>query len=311
MPLLQMLIIPRRNVMTNQLRKELYAQCLNREFDKLLPTLRQISVEEMDYSLLQLTLQQSCRWGHIECIDFIWYKYVKRHNSMLIEPKTLCSIGQIALGEGKSFIASDLLGYYKGIYGKGWHDLRPGEFVKWEYELLRIKIEMFAKTALNRSFSEKWKVFLQDIDNALPASCEYNYKDFPHLVKSYETDQSMTSGKISMLNYLFQDKDISVTNKTTLPLLLNIILLQNEFALDTRLNLFKRFFTTHPSLPILDSIEIMIHECDGYRICELLDFVSSLQSNNLTKLIPSHIKNKIKKKLQQSTLEYKLNQYFY
>ncbi|KAG0667078.1 hypothetical protein C6P44_001880 [Monosporozyma unispora] len=308
MPLLRLLRVHRRNLMSNDLKRELYAQCLNRQFDKLLPTLRQISVEEMDYPLLQLALQQGCRWGHMESIDFIWYKYVKRHNSLLIEPQTLCSMGQIALGEGKSFIAADLYGYYKSIYGKLWREFRPREFIQWEYELLRIKVEMFAKTAVNRSFSEKWKVFLQDIDHVIPTYCEYSYRDFHYLRKSYE----LQKGKSNMLDYLFEDKEITVTNETTLPLLLNIILLQNEMAPDTRLNLFKRFYTMHSTLPIIDSIEIMAHECNGYRICEVLDFVSTIQTGNstLSKLIPSHIKARIEKKLRDSSLEYKLNQYF-
>ena len=308
-----------RNVMTTELRRSLYAQCLNREFDLLLPRLRQIPLEDMDYNLVQLVLRQSCKWGHMGCIDFIWYKYVRRNDSMLIEPSILCEIGEVALGEGKSFIPRDLYTYYKHYYGKLWRKINPREFTYWEYELLRIKTEMFAKTTINRNFSEKWKVFLKDMDNYLPNYCEFSFRDFPELVNSYHEHYNQNNNKIGdynnhsdneilMSKYLFQDKEIIVKNETTLPLLLNIILLQNDIHLDNRINLFNSFYSIHSRLPAEDSILILIHECDVYRVCELLDYLLTSHKDILNKL-SQYLIQKIKKRLNGTTLEYKFSKY--
>lgn len=315
------MIVQCRNVMTSELRRSLYAQCLNRDFDLLLPRLRQIPAEDMDYNLIQLVLRQSCKWDHMECINFIWYKYVRRNNSMLIEPNVLCEIGQIALSEGKSFIVRDLYTYYTHYYGKRWRTVNQREFTYWEYELLRIKTEMFAKTIINKDFSEKWKVFLKDMDNYLPTYCKFSFRDFPELINSYRehyyqnnTNQNINksskdnSSEILMSKYLFQDKDINVKNETTLPLLLNIILLQNNIHLDKRINLFKTFYNIHPKLSAEESILILVHECDAYRVYELLNHLLTNNQDILYNL-PLYLSQRIQDKLKGTTLKHKLSKY--
>lgn len=319
------MFIQSRNVMTSELRRSLYAQCLNREFNLLLPRLRQIPSEDMDYTLIQLVLRQSCKWGHMGCINFIWYKYVRRNNSMLIEPNILCEMGQVALGEGKSFMVRDIYTYYTHYYGKLWRRINPREFTYWEYELIRIKTETFAKTTINKDFSEKWKVFLKDMDNYLPTYCKFSFRDFPELINSYHehyyqnnkdhninkrnnNHSNSNSNEILMSEYLFQDKDIIVKNETTLPLLLNIILLQNNIHLDKRINLFNSFYDIHPRLPAEESLSILVHECDAYRVYELLDHLSTNHQDILYNL-PSYLVKRIQDKLKGTTLAHKLSKY--
>lgn len=291
-------------MMTETARKSLYAQCLNREFDPLLIRLREIPPEEMDGNLLQLVLMQSCRWAHIGCIDFIWNKYVRRHNSMLVSPRILCEMGQIALGEGKSFIPLELYKYYKRTYGATLRGQGESELsVQCEYDLLRIKVEMFAKTALDRSFREKWKVFLEDMDHTLPVGYHFSFKDFPELISSYHDEY--VEGKreqIGMTEFLFQDKNITVMNPTTLPLLLNIILIQNGISLDSRIGLFQKFYRVHPSLSMNDSILIMVHECtdDAYRLFELFIYINQIDTHIL-KQLPANAREQICDKLKDTS----------
>lgn len=310
-----------RRYMTNGLRKTLYTACLNREFDTVLKTLRTTSLDEVDHNLVQLLLMQGCRWAHVETIDFVWYKYVRRNESLLITPNMLCSMGNIAITYNKPFIPRDLYNYYLKWYGHGLRQSNLNEHFKWEYELLRIKVEMFSKSiGGNVAFREKWKVFLEDMDHRLPSECQFRFRDFPQLIKSYRKEyhtgvphigiNGSNINEIGMAEYLFEDKKIAVINKTTLPLLLNIILIQDWIPLDNRINLFQKFYLTHPTLPFQDSLQILLHESDPYRLCELVDFtVNSIGESPWNDIINIQLRNEIQQKLQGTSLKYKLDKY--
>ena len=271
-----------RRFMSEDVRKQLYVQCLNREFDKVLSQVRRIPVNEMDYGFLQLYLTRSCIWGHMESADYIWHKYVIKNHVLVIRPHVLCELGNLALANDKFFVTKQIYEYFRKMYGTKRYDVI---LLKWKYELLRIKIESFAKgTGESSTFSEKWKVFLEDMDSDLPVTTKISVRDFPNLGKALHHDIEI--GNVTepiLLDMLFTEKKLSVKNPSTLPLLLNLVLLQPTFSSSFKLGLFKRFYGFHPQLDHDDSLIILCRllKGDGYNLSEIIDFASKLDEGNL------------------------------
>lgn len=255
---------------------QLYLKVLNRRFDEALSLIRQVPMTDMDYAFLQTFLSRGCYWGHIESVSHIWYKYVRRHPILTIDPELLCSIGNLALNENKHFIPEQLYVHYKKFHARRRNSGDPCE-----YELLRIKVENFAKGTMQKTkFREKWKVYLQDMDNQLPTSSKISVRDFPFLTKSMAE-----TSKEEVMEMMFKTNRISIHNRSTLTLLLNMFLLQPNHHIASKIEYFQTFSEVYKSLDFDDSFAILFRQCkgDGYRLSKLLDYA---REHGVIKLSP-------------------------
>ena len=259
-----------RRFLTTASKNKILCNCLNRNFDLALKEIRAVPTTEMDHHLIQTCLIRSCYWGHIASVDYIWYKYVMQLHSLVIRPELLCDIGNLAIQEEKYFLPEHIYMYYKTVYGNNAQGLRWED----EYKLLKNKMEGFAKGTMEKTtFKEKWKVFLEDLDNYLPKDTVFRVRDFPYLTKSVvgAADSDL------LYSILFNENKLTIANPSTLTLLLNMILLQSEWAIEFRISTFKKFLSVYKSLnaDYRDSLLILFHECQGnaYRLSEVTKYV--------------------------------------
>ncbi|QLQ82077.1 hypothetical protein HG537_0G03320 [Torulaspora globosa] len=249
-------------------RNTLYLDCLNRKFDNVLKRVRSIPARDMDYGFLQFYLARSCHWGHMESVSYIWYRYVLRSNVLIIKASLLCDIGNLSLNEGNYFIPVHLHEYFSKIYAKS---LGPEERQSMDFELSRIKVESFAKsTSTKTGFREKWKVFLQDIDQRFPTNMRFRARDFTNLGKSLRNEEVDV-----LMSLLFDQNNISIRSVTTGPLLLNLILMYSTQNVSYKLGLFEKFYKTHRLLNYDDTLTIMLRLCrdDAYNLGKLNKFI--------------------------------------
>lgn len=291
-----------RRCLSDAQRKGILLNCLNNKFDKALETIRKVPPSEMDYSILQTMLSRSCHWGHIHTVNHIWYKYVRREHALVVSPPLLCDIATLALNEGKYYLPKQLHYHFKKFFS---NEGNLTESRTMEYELVRIKVESFAKgTMTSTDFREKWKVFLEDVDHYFPSDQEFCIWDYTHLTESLsnaDDDKIMTM--------LFTEDLIKVKNTTTLPLLLNMILLQARHHIEYKLTLFKTFHQLYRTLNYDDTLAILFRQCeiakDGYRMNTLIDYV---KDNGMPQLSP--IATRILTRGMKSTeYSFKLDQY--
>lgn len=264
-----------KRLLTQSVREQIYLDVLNRKFDNALQVLRNTPRKELDYNLLQIFLSKSCQWGHFQSVDHIWYRYVIRSSILIVNPSLLCDIGNLALHEEKGFIPDQLYIHYMKFHAK-----KRGEYDPHKYELLRIRVESFAKGTMNNTtFKEKWKVYLEDMDKQLQPTTEIMVRDFPFLTKSMES-----STKHEIMELLFNGKGLLVRNKYTLPLLLNMFLLQPKQHMEFKIACLQKFSELY-SLRLDDSLAILFHQCrdDGYHLSKLMDFA---RDKGITRLSP-------------------------
>ncbi|CCE63071.1 hypothetical protein TPHA_0D04370 [Tetrapisispora phaffii CBS 4417] len=244
--------------MSEDLRSQLYVQCLNREFDAALENFKSIPVNEMDYSLLKLYMNNSCQWGHFPSIQYIWYKYVMRNQALLIEPSLLCDMANMCVAENQSFMPNQIYMYYKKYYYKDQLSQSLPNNSQIEYELLKAKVESFAKTSkVGTLFQEKWYLFVKEMDNYLSPQVIFKVRDFPLLTESL---RDLNIADLKQL--LFTNGNIDIKNNSTPALLLNMSLLQPNEIFDDQIKfqLFKRFKEEFPALSLTDSVKILHHK---------------------------------------------------
>lgn len=279
-----------KRLMSEATRKALYLDCMNRRFDDVLKAVRNIKAEDMDYAFLQLYLTKSCRWGHIGSVSYIWDKYVLRSNMMTVGPSLLCDMGNLALNESKYFLPPQLYQHYMRFFSYN----SPGdEGDEVEYELLRIKVESFAKGTMHKTrFREKWKVLLEDMDHRLSPAAKLSVRDFPYLGQGVRFEDNAL-----LMKLLFDQNKLEIKNKSTLPLLLNMILLQGSQTIDSKVSLFEKFHETHRSLDYDDTLTILFRLCkgDGYRLSKLRQLIEdkglNLSSSVALRAFSDGIKN--------------------
>lgn len=259
--------VPRRHAY-NDVRKELYFNCMNRRFDSVLESLRVINKDTVDYNFLQICLAQSCAWGHTKSIDYIWYKYVMRNRNLILSPELLVRMSNVALGDHKLFMPSQICQYFKDVYRSD-KMKRHKNYNMWLYELLRIKVESFACGTMNKTqFREKWKIFIEDMDNDLPTTYCFHVRDFPYLTKGFNPNIHLEQ----MNDLLYNEQRLIVKNPSSLPMLLNILLLNSKLDISTKLQVFESFKDTHKTLNFADSLLILSKECENdiYSLCRLI-----------------------------------------
>lgn len=282
------ILMPRR-FLSEATRNTLYLDCMNRKFDDVLRVVRSTSANEMDYAFLQLYLSRSCQWGHIASVTHIWDKYVLRLKMMTVHPSLLCEIGNLALNEGKHFLPPQIYHHYVKFFSG---TMPIDEEQRIEYELLRIKVESFAKgTMLKTRFREKWKVLLEDMDHHLSSAMELRVRDFPYLTKSVQLEDNEM-----LMKLLFDQNKLDIKNRSTAPLLLNIILSQPQQSIESKISLFEKFYDTHRSLKYDDTLTILFRLCkgDGYRLSKLGQMVEEKGLNPLSSVALRAFTNGIK-----------------
>ncbi|SCU81479.1 LAFA_0C05226g1_1 [Lachancea sp. 'fantastica'] len=248
-------------------RQKLIAQCLNLDFDHLLQSVKKLPLDKLDESFLHLFLAKSVQNAHVPSVDYLWYRFVMGRKVLAVRPSLLCAIGTLALNGNKPFLPSQLCDHFDYFYGQeiGFEETR--------FELLRIKVESFAKSNCGpaTTFREKWKVFLQDIDGCVNPACVFRVRDFPHLSQSVRDADPELLEKL-----LFSENKIPIKNATTLPLLLNMILLDDSLDIDFKIRLFYNFYESHRTLSYNDSISILLHYLQGdfYRTTKLMQYLT-------------------------------------
>ncbi|GAV52475.1 hypothetical protein ZYGR_0AG04660 [Zygosaccharomyces rouxii] len=264
-----------KRFLTQSTREQVYLDILNSNFDNALQVVRKIPKKELDYGLLHTFLSKGCQWGHIQSVDYIWYRFVMRLPILIVSPNLLCDIGNLALHEEKGFIPDQLYIHYMKFHGK-----KKGEHDPYRYELLRIRVESFAKGTMNKTtFKEKWKMYLEDMDSQLPPTAEIKVRDFPFLTKAMGD-----CTKHEIMELLFTKSGLSVQNRHSLPLLLNMFLLQPKHHMEFKIACFQKFSEVY-SLGLDDSLAILFRQCrnDGYHLSRLMDFA---REKGITRLSP-------------------------
>ncbi|SCW04312.1 LAFE_0H10770g1_1 [Lachancea fermentati] len=254
-----------RRTLTVDVRKRLFAKCLNREFDTLLEEVRSIPIKTLEESFLSLYLTKSVQYAHVPSIDYLWYRCIIRHNLLVVKPQILCDIGNIALQENKFFMVEQLYKHFTIFHSK----CRSSEAYK--LELLRYKVESFAKgTGDSTTFQEKWKVFIEDIDHQISPEWPLSVHNFPYLTSALEDH-----GRELPLQLLLSEKKLSIRNKWTLPVLLNMIMLHKNVDQEFKMNLFQLFHQRHKHLNYDETLTILFRNCkdEPYRASSLMDFV--------------------------------------
>ncbi|XDT41103.1 Hypothetical protein J6898_02616 [Nakaseomyces glabratus] len=252
-------------------RKQLYLQCLNREFAQVLAKVRGMSTESLDYNFLQMYLGRSCQWAHVPSIDYLWMRFVMKEPLLLVRPQVLCGMATIALNNDKGFLPSQLLKHYTMNYLNKRHISYDDPVL---YHLNRVKVESFAKGTKDRTtFMEKWKVFLQDIDDKFPTSYKFRIRDYMNLSQASRTATQERLGSM-----LFDQDQITIKNPTSMSLLLNIILLHKGISTDYKLAIFEQFLRSSNGAALIDdSIQILLRLVDG-NSSQLRNLLETLKS---------------------------------
>ncbi|SCU99745.1 LANO_0F03444g1_1 [Lachancea nothofagi CBS 11611] len=248
-------------------RQTLFARCLNLEFDALLCQVKKLPLNQLEEAFLHLFLAKSVQHAHVPSVDFLWYRFVMGRKVLMVKPSMLCGVGAVALNGNKPFIPPQVCTHFENFFGE------ESGVDEYRNELLRIKVESFAKsTSCKVSFREKWKIFLEDIDNVVQPNCEIRVRDFPYLTQSLEhADRELLE------QLLFHENKISIHNSSSLPLLLNMALLQPKLDADFKIRLFCEFRDTHKSLDYNDSISILFRvlRSDVYRSTKLMQYLTN------------------------------------
>ncbi|KAL3234624.1 Uncharacterized protein RNJ44_03386 [Nakaseomyces bracarensis] len=266
--------------------KQLYIQCLNREFDAVLSQVRKTPLEELGHNFLQLYLAKSCQYAHAPSVVYLWNKFVLNKDVLVIKPELLCDMGSIALHSGHLFMPPRLLVHYNR------HHTPEGKFVvdPYSYELSRIKVESFAKgTATSKLFKERWKVFLEDIDNKFPLSYNYRIRDYMYLADSIK---STPEDKLThVADLLFQSKKLLVKNPSSMSLLLNIILTYQGLSISHKVVLFEEFLSKMGAgVQLDDTVSILVDAVQSDR-SQLIALMRLLRNSEVS--LSNQLKSKI------------------
>ncbi|CAR30336.1 hypothetical protein ACU8KH_05886 [Lachancea thermotolerans] len=257
---------PSKELLSADIRRGLFARCLNLEFDSLLNDVRKLPLDRLEESFLHLFLAKSVQHAHVPSVDYLWYRFVMGRKVLMVKPRLLCGIGAVALHGSKPFIPRQLCMHFEKFYGES------DGLAQYHEELLRIKVESFAKSAGSSiSFREKWKVFLEDIDRNVDETCVFRVRDFPYLAES-----AANADRDLLAQLLFEENKIAIKNRWTLPLLLNLALLQPRLDADFKIRIFSTFYETHKSLDYTDSVCILFQTLrdDVYRSTKLMQFLT-------------------------------------
>ncbi|CAG99078.1 Pet122p [Kluyveromyces lactis] len=238
--------------------------CVRGEFSDVLKELRSTPRDCMNRTFLQFYLGQSTKYAHWPSISFIWNRFVVRRDLLVVKPSVLADIAKISMHNGKYGFTETLLKHYNRYYAS-----HTG--VRWDgyrYMLLNAHIEMYAKKP-NRevNFKKKWHAYISEIDNTL-IRYPISVFDFPNMTAS------LNGINIDRLKkWLLVDCKEGSLNQHSMPMFLNMILLQSHVTPTEKIELFRDFLarsSVDPSQYLQESLQILAHDCSNDAIQDLV-----------------------------------------
>lgn len=243
-----------------QLRRRVSTRNLSQKetLDSVLTRLRGLSISKTNAIFLKKFLDDSLKNKYFLGARYVWYKYVMRSNSIVFTEQELCQLGGLSIENNNSFIPYQICKYYYKFYSK-----RKYRNIACEYIIKKNKVEAFAMGTFSKTqFREKWKVFVMDLDNKLPVNVVFNVHDFPFLTKSLAYQESREK---VIHNIVFsQDKKYQVRNKSSLVLILNMVLLQEDIPIPKKFEFFEEIEKNYKTLDFSSSREILSKQLDPY-----------------------------------------------
>lgn len=248
-------------------------KCLRGNLGEVLREVRKVPKESIDKSFMQFYLAQSTKYVHWPSISFIWNTFVVRRELMVVRPNILADIAKISVHENKYGFTRTVLRHYNRYYisqrGIRWDGYR--------YLLLNAHIEIYAKRPNTKAnFKKKWHAYIVELDNEL-THYPVSVYDFPNLTTS------MRDIPIERLKkWLLNDCKEGSMNPYSMPMFLNMILLQPHVSGAEKIDVFKEFVqktSVDLSRYLQDSVQILFHECDGV---SMRDLVEELQALHMT-----------------------------
>lgn len=245
--------------------KLLIRQCLNQEFEPLLVTVRTIPKLDLNKHFLQLYLSQAIKFGHLPSVTYLFNKFVVKYSYLMIRPDLLVDISNLMVKNNKNGFLDLIWNHYQKFYRYE----SVNDDIK--YQLLKNKIEEYAMRPNDLTcFRKKWYKFIKELDNVL-VDYPINVWDFPYLTSSLENTNEDLLWKL-----LFDDYNKGTFNQYTMPLLLNMILLQNHISQESKFLLFQHFIkisTCEGSVHLQDTLLILFKICDELKRFELINIV--------------------------------------
>lgn len=236
---------------------ELTRKCLSGQLRELLVEAKEHPIKQFDRTFLQLYLSQATRYSHWPSIDFIWNRFVQKRQLLVVKPNVLCDIAKLSQFENKVGFTRSLLLHYNKFY----RFERGLEWDRYKYRLLNVHIEMYSRKTFPRvSFKRKWHAFVTEVDNVL-VQYPMSVWDWPNITYSLENVPMSV-----MTKWLFNDCKEGVLNDTSIPMLLNMILLQNHVTDTEKLQLLKEFLlkvNCDPSTHLQTTVQIFVHVCNA------------------------------------------------
>ncbi|CDO94140.1 unnamed protein product [Kluyveromyces dobzhanskii CBS 2104] len=238
--------------------------CQRGDFSNVLNAMRSIPNDRINKPFLQFYLGQSTKCAHWPSVSFIWNRFVVRRDLLIVKPSVLADIAKLSMHYEKYGFTESLLKHYNRYYA-----FRKG--IRWDgykYMLLNAHIEMYAKKPNEEvNFKKKWHAFIIEIDNALirfPISAF----DFPNLTTSLNGIHLKRIRK-----WLLVDCKEGSLNQNSMPMFLNMVLLQPHVTPTEKIEVFREFIakcSVNPTLHLQESLQILAHECSNDAMQDLL-----------------------------------------
>lgn len=245
-----MLSITKR-LMGTEVRSRVLLSSLNGDMPAALLLLRQQQQAGMDVELLHTVLARAAALAHVDTIAYVWYQHVLPRR-LAVEGRLLCDMAGVALHQDKLFLPAQFLQHHQAVgLGTG------AEAEAVEFELRRVKVEAFARgTMHSTALSEKWKVFLQEMDT-LPGQPPLRLRDFPQLARAVgvAAQQQHPQEQAAALA-LFGRQPLVVKNEWSLPLLLSAVLWHVPGPAQAR-RILAEFRQCYRGLPLADAEDVI------------------------------------------------------
>lgn len=243
--------------MGTDVRSRLLLSSLNGDMPGALLLLRQQQQASMDVELLHTVLARATALAHVETIAYVWYHHVQPRR-LAVEGRLLCDMAGVALHQDKLFLPAQFLQHHQTMgLGRGTSASASAEAQAVEFELRRVKVEAFARgTMHSTALSEKWKVFLQEMDT-LPGQPPLRLRDFPQLARAVGVAAQLQQPQEQAAALaLFGRQPLVVKNEWSLPLLLSAVLWHVPGPAQAR-RVLAEFRQCYRGLPLTDA-EVVI-----------------------------------------------------
>ncbi|CAI4061517.1 hypothetical protein SUVZ_05G2330 [Saccharomyces uvarum] len=248
-----------RRLMGTDVRSRVLLSSLNGDMPGALALLRQQQQAGIDVELLHTVLARAAALAHVDTIAYVWYQHVLPRR-LAVEGRLLCDMAGVALHQDKLFLPAQFLQHHQAVgLGRGASTSTSAstEAEAVEFELRRVKVEAFARgTMHSTTLSEKWKVFLQEMDT-LPGQPPLRLRDFPQLTRAVgvAAQQQLPHDQAAALA-LFGRQPLVVKNEWSLPLLLSAVLWHVPGPAQAR-RVLAEFRQCYRGLPLADA-EVVI-----------------------------------------------------